>query len=338
MRNFGVFIGRFQPFHNAHLKAVRFALSEVKNLIIVMGSDCQARTIKNPWTSAERDEMILASVTRDEWERIRIVRAKDYLYNDNLWLVSVQQKIEEHTQAWAPCDDVVLFGHEKDRSSFYLKLFPQWKFESLPEFEGGLDATHIRNLHFTCDLIGIQPLVPEGTFGILQHSQSRPEFRLLNDEYHHLVDYRKKWEGAPFPPTFVTTDAIVIKSGHVLVVRRGGKVGKDQLALPGGFLDQHETLVDGMLRELKEETAIRVNKAELRKAIVDQKVFDHPSRSLRGRTITHAYCIDLGYGSLPKVKGGDDAAKAFWLPLRDLDEDQFFEDHFHIIQNFVSRF
>ena len=35
---------------------------------------------------------------------------------------------------------------------------------------------------------------------------------------------------------------------------------------------------------------------------------------------------------LPKVKGADDAEKAFWVPLEDLNEEDFFEDHYHLIQ------
>jgi bifunctional NMN adenylyltransferase/nudix hydrolase len=95
-----------------------------------------------------------------------------------------------------------------------------------------------------------------------------------------------------------------------------------------------------MLRELKEETGIALPKDELKKRIVDQRVFDHPNRSLRGRTITHAYCMNLGFGDLPNVKGNDDADKAWWMSLRDVNrnEEQFFEDHFHIIQHFVHKF
>jgi bifunctional NMN adenylyltransferase/nudix hydrolase len=161
----------------------------------------------------------------------------------------------------------------------------------------------------------------------------------LYDEYRHVIDYKAMWSSAPFPPMFVTTDAVVIKSGHVLVVRRRGQPGKGLLALPGGFLREDEKVVDGCIRELKEETRIGIPKDELMKRIKGQKVFDHPSRSLRGRTITHAFEIDLGAGALPKVKGDDDAEKAFWMPLRDVMrcEEEFFEDHFHIINYFAMR-
>ena len=158
--------------------------------------------------------------------------------------------------------------------------------------------------------------------------------------FSSLEKYKEMWNSSPFPPVFVTVDAVVIKSGHVLVVRRRGYPGKGLLALPGGFINESEFLVDACVRELKEETQIKLPKDELKKRIIDQHVFDHPGRSLRGRTITHAFCFDLGKGDLPKVKGDDDAEKAFWMPLRDVftQEEKFFEDHCHILSYFVKKF
>jgi len=68
-------------------------------------------------------------------------------------------------------------------------------------------------------------------------------------------------------------------------------------------------------------------------------VFDAPGRSLRGRTVTHAFYIDLAPGPLPKVKGQDDAAKAKWFTLAEFEkmEEVMFEDHFHIVNYFLGR-
>jgi bifunctional NMN adenylyltransferase/nudix hydrolase len=141
------------------------------------------------------------------------------------------------------------------------------------------------------------------------------------------------------PPIFVTTDAVVVQSGYVLVVRRKAKPGLGLIALSGGFIKQDETLAEGMLRELKEETRLKVSLPVWRGSIVDSHVFDSPGRSLRGRTITHAYFLQLKAGKLPSVKGGDDADKAWWMSLADLytHEDQIYEDHLQIIQHFVSK-
>lgn len=347
MRKFGIFIGRFQPFHNAHLNAVGVALANVEKLIIVLGSACQARTVKNPWTTSERKAMILSCFTEEDRNRIYFVDAKDYLYNDNLWLTAVQEKINTITHG---SNDVILIGHKKDRSTFYLGLFPQWEFidtgDLTPGSEGtGLAATRVRELYFKCDLITIKNIVPNTVFDILQSTMMSgvelvPEFRRLKDEFDHIEEYKELWANAPFPPTFVTVDGVVIKSGHVLVVRRKCQPGKGLIALPGGFINQYERIKDACLRELKEETRIKLSKQDIKAKLVDQKVFDHPNRSLRGRTISHSFCFNLGHGPLPKVKGNDDADHAWWMPLRDVfaQEEDFFEDHFHIISYFVNRF
>ena len=76
----------------------------------------------------------------------------------------------------------------------------------------------------------------------------------------------------------------------------------------------------------------------LRDALREVAVFDHPDRSQRGRTITHAHYFDLGDAPLPEVQGDDDALLAEWVPLADLPtmEDLFFEDHFHMLDHFLG--
>ena len=115
--------------------------------------------------------------------------------------------------------------------------------------------------------------------------------------------------------------------------------GQGLLALPGGFIRQDEAIEEGMLRELKEETRLKVPFPVLRGSIVDSHVFDSPGRSLRGRTITHAYFLQLKAGELPAVRGNDDAEKAVWMTLADLyaREDEIYEDHLQIVQHFVSK-
>lgn len=336
MHEFGIYIGRFQPMHTAHLATVRFALLQAKQVIIILGSDNQARTVKNPWTSAERIAMLTGALTAEEHTRVKVIPMRDYLYNDNTWVAEVQRVINAEI---GKSKDVVLVGHAKDASSFYLKLFPQWTFVPTDLNMPGYDATKIRELMFTLDKIGIKNLLPESVYNDICHFMDTPEFTRLHDEHHHIQNYKLQWVGAPFAPTFNTVDAIVVCSGHVLCVRRKGSPGKGLIALPGGFLNPNERIVDGAVRELKEETSIKMPAVELKKLIVAEKVFDHPNRSLRGRTITHAFCINLGHGALPQVKGTDDAEKAFWLPLDEVysKEAEFFEDHFHIISYFINR-
>jgi len=54
----GVFVGRFQPFHNGHLKAVEGILKKVDELVIVVGSSQHSHRMSNPFTAGERITMI----------------------------------------------------------------------------------------------------------------------------------------------------------------------------------------------------------------------------------------------------------------------------------------
>ncbi len=331
---YGVVIGRFQPFHDGHLSLVNAAFAQSDRVIIVIGSARGARTVKNPWRAEEREEMIRAALRPEHQERLDVVHVRDYFNNDNLWLSEVQGKVKEIVED--PEEEICLFGNAKDESTSYLRSFPQWQ-DQQPGSLQRVSATEIRRDYFEGGSDWTK-LVPPPIASHMETFRSSRHFAALVEEYRYLRDYRKLWEGAPYEPTFVTTDSVVVRSGHVLAVRRRSYPGKGLLALPGGFVRPNETLLKGALRELREETKIQVKVAELRERVASVKVFDYPNRSLRGRTITHAYYIDLGEGELPRVKGSDDAERALWLPFFEAiaREEEWFEDHLHIVMHFLQ--
>jgi bifunctional NMN adenylyltransferase/nudix hydrolase len=137
---------------------------------------------------------------------------------------------------------------------------------------------------------------------------------------------------------FVTVDALIRWGADVLLIERGHAPGKGLLALPGGFVEPRDTLWESCLRELAEETHLAEPEAVLRRALEKVQVFDHPDRSQRGRTITHVHAFDLSSRERPAVRAGDDAARTHWVSVRELVamEDRFFEDHFHILDQFLQ--
>ncbi|MCP9901049.1 bifunctional nicotinamide-nucleotide adenylyltransferase/Nudix hydroxylase [Cyanobium sp. Cruz CV13-4-11] len=331
-----VLIGRFQPFHEGHLALIASAFERADRLLLLLGSHRCAPDTRNPWSSEERERMIRAALPADWQRRLEVIPIRDHLYSDNLWLAEVQQKVLAVTDE---DDRVLLVGHRKDLSSYYLDLFPQWDFQDVP-LKNAVHSTAIRQAYFSGG--DGQPWashVPEAVCAFLTEYRETGRYRRLRQEADYIASYRQLWSVAPYPPTFVTTDAVVVQSGHVLVVRRRVRPGQGLIALPGGYLDQQERVVDGMLRELREETGLKVPRPVLEGSIADRHVFDAPGRSQRGRVITHAFLIQLKGGVLPSVRGGDDADKAFWMPLADIyaHEDTFFEDHVQIIQHFISR-
>lgn len=335
MHKYSVFIGRFEPLHLGHQSIIEDALKQSEKLIIVIGSHNKARSVKNPWSSDERREMIISSLTAEQLDRIKFICMNDYAYNESLWISALRNKISEITN-YVEDESVALVGFKSDSSSYYLDLFPTWKFISCPT-NYNINATKVRNMYFTHD-IAYKKYVHPKVADYMESFKKTELFSLLKDEFRFLSNYRESWRGAPFDPTFVTVDAVVVRSGHVLLVRRGKSLGKGQLAIPGGFLEQGERIVDATVRELKEKTLINLSKNELKKHIVESKVFDDPSRSMRGRTISHAHLINLGSGPLDEVNAND-TAKASWLPLNEVlsRESEFFEDHYQILSYFLHR-
>lgn len=124
----------------------------------------------------------------------------------------------------------------------------------------------------------------------------------------------------------VTTDSVIFYSKgnkhKVLLIQRKSDPFKDQWALPGGFLEDEETLEAGAKRELQEETGLKVDKLK------QLKTFGTPGRDPRGRTISIVF-----YGQVSSegsVEGMDDAADARWFDLEELPELAF--DHSEILQ------
>ena len=82
----GLYVGRFQPFHNGHLHCIKYALKKVDELVIVIAASQFSHSVKNPFTAGERYEMILGSLKEASIniEKIHLIPAFDI--NDNvLW-------------------------------------------------------------------------------------------------------------------------------------------------------------------------------------------------------------------------------------------------------------
>lgn len=284
--------------------------------------------------------MLLGALPASRRGRVQVLPVRDY-YNEARWVQAVRAAVAECTLAEAR---IALVGHFKDATSSYLRAFPGWELEHV-ERQGSIDATTLRNAYFGATpgtaMQALAPLagqIPHSTQAALARFAHQPDYLQLQEEWRMLRDFRASWASAPYPPVFTTVDALLRCQNQVLLIRRAHAPGKGQWAVPGGFLEQRETLWQSCLRELAEETHCDLPEAVLRAALREVAVFDHPDRSQRGRTITHAHYFDLGDAPLPKVEGDDDALLAQWVPVADLlaMEDTFFEDHFHMLDHFLG--
>ncbi|WP_447044177.1 bifunctional nicotinamide-nucleotide adenylyltransferase/Nudix hydroxylase [Vreelandella sp. H-I2] len=339
-----VFIGRFQPPHLGHLAIIREALKRARQVIVLVGSSWQARSLRNPWQFDERQAMLRAGFGDVDNQRLEITPLLDALYNDDVWVRDVQRKVRDlAAPANARLPRIGLIGASRGQSSYYLSLFPQWESVSVPPVEG-ISASQIRERLFrspssTNDYLstGAYHDLPPGVVERVKKFCHASAYQRLLEEQQLLEQYRQAWAQAPYPPIFVTVNAVVVQSGHVLLVRRTAAPGEGLYALPGGFINPHERLLDACLRELRERIRLKVPEPVLKGSLRGQRLFDEPHRSWRGRTLAEAFYFalrpDQQLPRLKPIKGGDHAR---WVALADLEPDSLFEDHFFIIQNFLG--
>lgn len=331
-----VIIGRFQPVHNGHINIFKKAQQECKSMIVLVGSANAHRSTSNPFSFEERKEMIMRSLGKVT--NVAVLPINDYPYDECAWTYHVQKVVNTICREDKSFSrDVVLYGHTKDNSSYYLKSFGNWKYVEVKNYEH-LHATDIRSAFFGSNVV-LRGCIPETVADYMVEYMDTENFNNRVQEFKYISEYKKQYESLKYPVIHVTVDSVVHCLGHVLLVERSGNPGMGQYALPGGFLDEFETIKDGILRELKEETKIDVPPGKLKNSLSHVNVFDNPGRSLRGRTITHAGLIDLMEFELPKVKGGSDANRAMWVSLDKLDylsrKNMIFEDHYHIIRKML---
>lgn len=344
---YSVFIGRFQPFHDGHLRVVEDALKQSEYLIIVLGSCNQPRNTRNPLTYQERIDLIQASLPDEIYHRVRFAGVSDHMYNDTKWITEVQSSvwnaIHNHSGFVASPYKIALAGMSKDATSYYLKRFPNWSsiaVEPVLSAEQTYSSTDIREQMYrsirtgtmlSCDYMNKRAVQKLNSL----MDKNIEEFMDLNKDFEYELHYESQWGKGPH----LTVDAVVVQSGFICLIQRGGEYGHLKWALPGGFIEQNETLENAMIRELREETRIKVPEPVLRGSIVQSKIFDNPHRSLRGRIITQAFHIQLKYmNELPKVKGSDDAMNARWFPISEVSSmrDHLFEDHWWIIEDMLK--
>ena len=129
-----------------------------------------------------------------------------------------------------------------------------------------------------------------------------------------------------YPRPAVTADCVVITKEaepKVLLIQRGADPYKGFWAFPGVFMNMDETTEQCAIRELEEETGLRVT------TVQQIGAYSKVDRDPRGRTITVAYLAIIDKPA--QVTGQDDAAKADWFPLSALPELAF--DHTDILRD-----
>lgn len=307
-------IGRFQPFCDKHRAAIESMASLADRVQVVILGEDMPRSARYPFTADERVAMLSAAgydavavpevLTAEE--RLAQVEALAGSALTVLLPFDADYKSEVPVSAVVPID-MVEAASESVRTAWLERR----------SFDDVSDVTR----------------------QIMADVAASPAFAALTEEQAYIDKYKRDWAAAPYAPVFVTVDTLIRHDGKVLLIKRGGLPGRGRWALPGGFLDKGETLFEAALRELHEETGLRLLPADGRARLQGQRVFDQPERSARGRTVTHAFFFDLSGLDLSEIVAGDDAAAAKWtgvdcaLNMRK----HMFEDHYLILDYFLRK-
>ncbi len=153
MKTTALMIGRFQPFHNGHVKLIEFAEEEVDKIIIGIGSSQESHTWENPFTAEERRKMIERSLKT--FQRYEIIEIPD-VNNDKIWISHVKRIVPEF--------QVVYTNGELE-----IKLFREAGFEvrTTPLFSRDLySGTEIRRRMAEGEKW--ERLIPQGTIDVIK--------------------------------------------------------------------------------------------------------------------------------------------------------------------------
>lgn len=132
-----------------------------------------------------------------------------------------------------------------------------------------------------------------------------------------------------FPRPGFTVDLVIICAPEqsVLLIQRGNEPFKGYWAMPGGYVEEGETIPAAAKRELREETGITDVKLK------QMGTYGDPGRDPRGWTATVVFA---GHVSEPVAQAGDDARNAQWFPLNKLPTEMAF-DHSMILQDVIKK-
>lgn len=312
---------RFQPLHAGHIAAIQAACASAPRVVVVvLGADC-ASTLKTPWTTAERLAALHDTLPANA--AIDILCVRDVPYDVARWSATLAAAVG----ALLPTATRIALTADPAPAG----LWPRGWTRTTRDAGFAVTEAAVRDeLLWTkaAEWARLEARLPPAQSAVLRRWYEGPQGLRLRDEAAFIRAFRARWASAPYPPVFVTVDAVVTWRDELLLIQRGRAPGRDLWALPGGFLDQHESLEAAARREVAEETGL-----ELAASATSSRVFDAPGRSLRGRTITHAFHFALDDAHpRPPVEGADDARAAAWVARAAVDPETLFEDHYAILQ------
>ncbi|MGC8631263.1 MAG: nicotinamide-nucleotide adenylyltransferase [Thermoprotei archaeon] len=160
----GLLIGRFQPFHLGHLRAVQYAASKCEKLVIGIGSAQESGTERNPFDAETRKNMILESLieVHTDISKIDFIKIPDFM-DDEKWYTYIKNQIKDI--------DIVFSGNPWVKRIFKTRgikvVTPPWY------NRGEISGTKVRSLIRSGEKW--EGLVPHAVIGIINQHKSEVE-------------------------------------------------------------------------------------------------------------------------------------------------------------------
>ncbi|QLJ52738.1 MAG: Nicotinamide-nucleotide adenylyltransferase, NadM family [Candidatus Fermentimicrarchaeum limneticum] len=132
----GLFVGRFQPFHNGHMKAVEWILGRCDELVIAVGSTQRSFNRMEVFTAGERIEMMRRALKARKLDGRCIIIPVSDINNNALWVSHVNSLCPEFDVVFSNNPLVKLLFSEVGKKVVEVPLFDR----------KSCDGSHIRKL------------------------------------------------------------------------------------------------------------------------------------------------------------------------------------------------
>jgi mutator protein MutT len=109
--------------------------------------------------------------------------------------------------------------------------------------------------------------------------------------------------------------AVIIKDGKILLEKRKNEPGKGKWSIPGGLVELGESVEQTVIREVKEETGLEVEKPE-HIDVVDNVVRDNNSE-IKYHFVIIDYFVKLKGGTM---KATSDAEELRWVTFDEVEK------------------
>jgi bifunctional NMN adenylyltransferase/nudix hydrolase len=362
MKIINVVLGRFQLVHEGHLALIAKACENYSEVYILVGSADKSRDVCNPFTFEERKhELDIKILCKCLWptNKVKEILPVQDCDTDAEWINCIKNTIQDIKNNNKDSQINLITCKKDDKTANYIDLIKDAKIfdnviEVEPYLENGkvISAKDKRKEFFTNtpvfkqyswfwfsmdDYLEMQKKYICFWLSMndyLEMQKKYIEAGLITEDDVYYANYQE--EVKQYPRIEHTADIAVFQYHNyeckVLLIKRGKTPGKGLYALPGGFVNQNETLKECALRELKEETGLVIADRLHVRLFCN---FDNPNRSRRGRVITTLYTTLLPKDyDINAVKAGDDASSVEWIEAWDalkMGKDAFFEDHYDML-------